>query len=202
MAQVMRPYVILCALDFDETGDLALAEAARIVSSVSASELHVIHVAPDLGEVQSDTPTSIRHQVDRAPALMEERVRMACGGLALEVRGHIRRGTPVEAILRTASEIDADLLIIGSHRRRGVEKWVLGSVAERILREARCPVLTALPKSWHPTETLEIEGACDDCLRARQSTPPAPACERHSQSRLQPHLYAPSDPPAPIILWT
>jgi nucleotide-binding universal stress UspA family protein len=202
MTQGQQPYVILCALAFDETGDLALDEAVRFAGHVSHSELHVIHVAPDLGDVQSDTPTTIRSQVDQAPALMEERVKRAGAGTPLQVRGHIRHGTPVEAILRTAGELDADLLIIGSHRRRGMEKLVLGSVAERILREARCAVLTALPKSWQHAETVEIEGPCPDCLRARESNPAAQWCERHSRTRLQPHVYTPSDRPAPSILGT
>jgi nucleotide-binding universal stress UspA family protein len=202
MEPVQRPYVILCALAFDETGDLALDEAARVAGHTPGGELHVIHVEPNLGEAQSDTPTPIRTQAEHAPAILEERVKRACAGLALEVRGHIRRGAAVEAILRTAAEIDADLLIIGSHRRRGMEKLVLGSVAERVLREARCPVLTALPKSWHHSETVEIDAACPDCVRARQANHAVQWCERHSRGRGHAHVYAPAERPSPSIVWT
>lgn len=202
MAQLQEPYVILCALAFDETGELALREAVRLAGQFPNSQLHVIHVEPDLGSVQGDEPTSIRTQANRAPALMEDRVKLACVDTPLEVRGHIRRGAPVDAILRTAGEIDADLLVIGSHRRRGVEKLVLGSVAERLLHEASCPVLTVLPKTWRHTESVEIDAPCPDCLRVRQANDGEEWCERHSRGRHQPHVYSPSDRPSPSIVWT
>jgi nucleotide-binding universal stress UspA family protein len=203
MLETQRPYVILSALVFDETGDCALNEAVRLTVPSPNAKLHVVHVMPDLGEAQGDHTSAVRKEVERAPSLMEERVKIACAGTALEVRGHIRHGDPVELILRTAAEIDADVLVIGSHRRHGVEKLILGSVAERILQGARCSVLTALPKNWQRTEQIQLDPPCPDCVRVRQEAgDPSLWCERHSRSRLRPHVYSPSDRPSPAIVWT
>jgi nucleotide-binding universal stress UspA family protein len=54
----------------------------------------------------------------------------------------LREGDPADEILRAASAIDADLIVMGTHGRRGLESWILGSHAERVLRTASCPVLT------------------------------------------------------------
>jgi nucleotide-binding universal stress UspA family protein len=203
MAETKHPYVILSALVFDETGDCALHEAVRLTGQLPGSELHIVHVMPDLGRVSGDHASALRIELERAPKLLEERVMSACAGTTLEVRGHIRHGDPVELILHTAAAIDADVLVIGSHRRRGMEKLVLGSVAERVLQEAQCSVLTALPKSWQKTQRVEPEAPCPDCVDARKATgDPAVWCERHSRSRVRPHVYSPSDRPAPSVVWT
>ncbi len=55
---------------------------------------------------------------------------------------HLREGKPVEAILDAVDEIDADLVVMGTHGREGVSRRLLGSVAERVIRESPVPVLT------------------------------------------------------------
>jgi len=52
------------------------------------------------------------------------------------------RGDPAEQILRVANEIHADLIVMGTHGRTGLERLLMGSVAEQVLRQAPCPVLT------------------------------------------------------------
>jgi len=56
--------------------------------------------------------------------------------------GARRIGSPAEEILRLAGEAHADLIVLGTHGRRGLSHFLLGSVAERVLRQAPCPVLT------------------------------------------------------------
>jgi nucleotide-binding universal stress UspA family protein len=67
------------------------------------------------------------------------------------VRG-VRWGSPVEAIVAYAREQQIDLLVIATHGRTGLGHVILGSVAERIVREAPCPVLT-LRSPEHPSTT-------------------------------------------------
>jgi len=62
-----------------------------------------------------------------------------------EVRSHVtaelKHGVPAEVILDTAKEAGFDLVVVGTHGRRGVKRFLLGSVAERVIRHAHCPVL-------------------------------------------------------------
>jgi nucleotide-binding universal stress UspA family protein len=55
----------------------------------------------------------------------------------------VRQGIPVDVVVRTARERECDLLVVGTHARRGLEHVLLGSVAERLARSAPCPVLMA-----------------------------------------------------------
>jgi nucleotide-binding universal stress UspA family protein len=55
---------------------------------------------------------------------------------------HLLVGEPAEEIVQLACEHEIDLIVIGTHGRTGLSRWILGSVAESILRRAICPVLT------------------------------------------------------------
>ncbi len=68
------------------------------------------------------------------------------------VRTHARIGRAVDTLLQVAVDYEADLLIVGTHGRRGVDRLVLGSVAEELVRKARCPVLVARPKDYSGLE--------------------------------------------------
>lgn len=60
----------------------------------------------------------------------------------------VRSGDPADTILDYADEVDADIIVAGTHGRTGLHRRVIGSVAERLVRHARCPVLTVrLPES-------------------------------------------------------
>ena len=61
----------------------------------------------------------------------------------------LETGQPVEEILRVAKESHVDLIIMGTHGRRGLKRMLLGSVAERVMREAPCPVLTVKTPFTH-----------------------------------------------------
>ena len=60
-------------------------------------------------------------------------------------------GEPAEAILRTADQVEASLIVIGTHGRRGLKRLLAGSVAEAVLRPSRCPVLTIRSPIDDPT---------------------------------------------------
>ncbi len=76
-------------------------------------------------------------------ALAEWRDRADAGGVEVDVR--VAPGMPSETIVAVAQEIAADLIVMGTHGRTGLGHVMLGSVAERTLRAAPCPVLTVRP---------------------------------------------------------
>ena len=187
MATKHESYVILAAVEFDETGECALMESARHALLHDDCELHVVHVAAD-AKTSSDSLGLIGEE-------LKKRVQMVELVRELKVTAHIRAGNTPRAILQTAADINADLLVVGTHKRVGVEKLVLGSVAERVLRDAHCPVLVAQPKDYlRAVQSDTVEPVCPDCLTARQAGANQRYwCERHSHSRLRMHLYAPSN---------
>jgi nucleotide-binding universal stress UspA family protein len=187
-----RPHVVLAAVSFDATGDRALAEAAGIAQHKAHTELHLVHVVADRepGEL-----LALDVRLSGIPGELKKRVESLWMEHARRVVAHIRVGVPARAILQTAADIGADLIIVGTHHRSGLERFVLGSVAERVLRDARCPVLVALPRDYAAlAQSSSIEPPCPDCVAAReQSGGERYWCERHAHTRMSPHVYEPSD---------
>lgn len=195
-------FVILTALQFDDTGDRALREAARIAQKSENAELHIVHAAaPSLATDNNGASTAIPAQLSHAPSKLREFVDRSCAGTDLKVIAHVRVGLPHEVVLQVASELRADMIVLGTHQRTGIGKLVLGSVAERVMREACCPVLVATPKSYPASET--IDPPCPQCVEARKTSgDPTVWCERHLHGRLRPHVYTPSDRAPVSVLGT
>jgi nucleotide-binding universal stress UspA family protein len=79
-------------------------------------------------------------QRDWAHRAVDERV-AAARGAGIAARGVVRVGTPADEIVRAANEEKAAMIVLGTHGRGGVQRLMLGSVADRVLRRAACPVL-------------------------------------------------------------
>ncbi|MFB6135159.1 MAG: universal stress protein [Halobacteriaceae archaeon] len=84
-----------------------------------------------------------------------ERVAERGREVGVEVETHVREGVPSRAIVRDAEEHDADLVAMGTHGRSGVERFLLGSVAERVVRHSPVPVLTARAGEGDPDTDYE-----------------------------------------------
>lgn len=143
------PKTILVPTDFSEHADQALEYAAALGVQLGAT-LHLLHVVsivpggvPELGVAYS--AVMIDSLTKEGQAALEARAaryrdRVALGATRLEV------GDARDTIDRVASELDADLIVMGTHGRRGIRRILLGSVAETVVRSAPCPVLTIRPK--------------------------------------------------------
>jgi nucleotide-binding universal stress UspA family protein len=137
---------ILCPIDFSEYSRHALDHAAAIGKWYGAS-LTVLHVvSPVIPSVPTpDGPTF--PPIAFTPEDLEQFRAAAETFVAAEiddvpVTSLAREGSIVGEILRLAEAMPADLLVIGTHGRSGFEHLMLGSVTERVLRKATCPVLT------------------------------------------------------------
>jgi nucleotide-binding universal stress UspA family protein len=190
-----RPYKILVAVAFESTSDVALHEAMNLAVKSAGAELHVVHVLADVTGAEhrfEATP----EQIGEATDLLRKRIEAAWQQAGeIKAVAHLRTGDAADSILRVATEIQADVIVAGSHRRKGLQKLVLGSVAERVLHESHCPVLIAVPKAYAASSTsAHIEPACDECLKARAKTAGATFwCERHSRAQVHSHIYVPRD---------
>jgi nucleotide-binding universal stress UspA family protein len=197
---------ILIAVAFDATSDCALREGMALATEQHGSEVHVVHVVSDGTLVSPEAPLrAMKQQLEQAPELLRARIEsMWRETREVEVIGHIRSGSAAEAILQVAADIEADVLVLGTHRRTGLQKLLLGSVAAQVLHGAHCPVLIALPKAYNAASSERIEPACADCLALRGKSANSQFwCERHSRPSLQPHIYVPRDSarPAPFTTY-
>ena len=138
---------ILVPTDFGAASELALVYAADLAAG-QASGIHLLHVI-DTGKfssTQSDVSSleSLRDRaklIDEARARVRERAsRHAAAGLTITI--DIVAGRPAHVIIDQAIARGTDLIVMGTHGRTGVAHLVLGSVAERVVRLAPCPVLT------------------------------------------------------------
>lgn len=71
-----------------------------------------------------------------------DRVRELATGTGVDVETHLLEGSPSKEIVRFAEDCDCDLVVMGTHGRGGIDRLLLGSVAERVVRSSKIPVLT------------------------------------------------------------
>jgi len=140
---------IVCATDFSDTAEVAWQLAVELARAHQA-ELVLVHVFIEL-PIYSEVAVSSLQQVWEEQRLwaeqqLAERVE-AAAGRGLAVRYLLRTGTAAEEIAQTATDEHADLVVVGTHGRTGLNRLMIGSVAERVVRVAPCPVLTVKP---HP----------------------------------------------------
>jgi nucleotide-binding universal stress UspA family protein len=195
-ANAHSPYVILAALSSDESGEFALLEAARTAAARPDSELHIVHVVREDDAADSGADLrSLERRLASAPATLEQQVARLQEILPARVTAHVRAGQPARSILQTAVDVNADLIVIGTHHRNRIEAIINGSVVERVLHDAHCPVLVAVPKNYDgEMKSQSIEPPCPDCIVARQQSHNQTFwCERHSRAYNQPHVYEPHD---------
>jgi nucleotide-binding universal stress UspA family protein len=189
------PFVILAALSFDSTGASVLREAARIAELRPDSQLHLVHVIVEENPASSSSElVALERRLERAPTEIRSYVEQVWADVPRKIVAHLRAGVPSRSILQTAVDLDADLVVVGTHQRQGMEKLWLGSVAEQVLRHAHCPVLVAVPKDYAgKTHSDSIEPPCTKCLAVRkQSNGEEFWCEQHSHTQLKPHVYEPT----------
>jgi universal stress protein A len=132
---------IVVGIDFNEPS-LAALEYARTLAATFGSSVSLIHVIqPMATEIYAYSAEMVenweRTAYERLWALFPATERTALQG-----RAEVRVGLPVDEILTFADEQKADLIILGTHGRGALTHFFLGSVAERVVRRARCPVLT------------------------------------------------------------
>ncbi len=183
-----RPFVLVIALDLADTasGGYALDQATRIATRVPGSQLHVLHVCTS--DVKSETLGLLRHYVsEKATALG--------GPMQQTVAVHVRKGEPAREIAQLATDVCADLIVVGTHKAPHLKNLFVGSTAERVMANAKCPVVVAGPTPTpEPSHVIVIEPACPDCVQARlDSAGRAWWCARHSEPHSvmrHHHLYS------------
>ena len=138
---------ILVPTDLSKHSTNALNYAVAFAEKFGA-ELHLLHVVQDLSMLLPD-PVIAGPPVMPPVDQLTGAVRAALDRTIAEhhlghltVQAHVREGTPFYEIVRFAAEKDIDLIVMGTHGRSGLAHVLLGSVTEKVVRKAPCPVLT------------------------------------------------------------
>ncbi len=137
---------ILVPHDFSPQSRAAFSQAEQL-AQLSGACIHLLHVvhAPMLHALTPSGPLDLAlPEVVVAGARLEadELLSRIADDSREKVEVHVIEGLPTDAICGLAEEIRADLIVMGTHGREGLSHFLLGSVAERTLRRAPCPVLT------------------------------------------------------------
>jgi nucleotide-binding universal stress UspA family protein len=135
---------ILVPIDFNETSDKALDFAIELAQKFDA-EVIVMHAyeIPTISfpEALVATFSIAKHTLEAARKGLDQTVSMRTTG-DVKITSILREGRAWEEIRAEAEETHADLIVIGTHGRRGIARALLGSVAENVIRTVTTPVLT------------------------------------------------------------
>ena len=144
---------ILVPVDFSNHATLALEEAADLAQKYQAA-LTVIYVIPQ-AIFQPDWATDMEDAIDVDDITQEAKIALAdmiapYRQDGLTITEHILAGGPHMEIVRMAERIGADLIVMGAHGETGVKPVLMGSVAEKVMRQAPCSVLTVREPASSP----------------------------------------------------
>lgn len=140
---------ILCAVDFSDHSP-KLADYAVSLAKCTGAELICVYVAPSLSQYvgfhvpPSSIESFVGEIVSGADTSMQAYLDAHFKGA--RATGKVLVGYPAEEILNIAEDEDADLIIMGTHGRTGIDRILFGSVAEKIVKSSKCPVLTIRPE--------------------------------------------------------
>ena len=138
---------ILVPTDFSKSSQNALSYAVAFAQKFSA-EVHLLHVVQDLAlfipEAMMVAPTGAPpvEQFHEAARAALQRVVRELGVADVVIHPEVVEGVPYDTIIRFAKERDVDLIVMGTHGHTGLAHFLLGSVSEKVVRRAPCPVLT------------------------------------------------------------
>jgi universal stress protein A len=148
----------MCAVvgvDLGYTGDDALMEALGLLETGVVTRLHLLYVVDPKAYASASTGVfeNAERALEQAPKSAERRAQTICRlqGIDVDITklvGHARIGEPAATLLQMCVDYDADVLVIGTHGRTGLDRLLDGSVAEAVIRRARCPVVVARRKDY------------------------------------------------------
>ena len=194
---------ILVPTDFSETSQRAL-EYAKAIAKQDKSQLLLVHVGPPLNLI---TPPEAAW-VDVAELESAEEERLEQSGAELRSEGYRARtisltGALYDELLSAVKQNGVDLIVLGTHGRKGYDRLLLGSDAEAILRQAHCPVLLVGPaapalqdSTWHLREVI-----CATTLDPRSAKVAAFAHKLAAQHGADLFLFHAQNPDSPNADW-
>lgn len=141
---------ILACTDFSDVGNRAIETAFALAPNGPAKVwlLHVVDPPPMPNPMYAHyvstndwEPSALEKAVSQSETALDELVPAAAAAAGIEVELMAPQGQASVEILRVAAELDAEVIVLGTRGRHGIERLLLGSVAERVVRKATCCVM-------------------------------------------------------------
>lgn len=163
MTAANRHIQVVVAYDFSQSAEQALLRAVEVACRAPQHTLHVI------ATIDPREGLSVKHAkhidweyAEAIQAMLVERVKLAFAGRPsvedVQFYAHARIAKrPADEILDLCKEVSADLVFVGSHGATGLERLVLGSVSEKLVREAKCPVMVVRAKTYPEVQLLDVK---------------------------------------------
>jgi nucleotide-binding universal stress UspA family protein len=207
-----KPYVIVVGTDYSTHAEKALRAAYEQARRCAPAELHVCHVSLASAAVGAELAApgpfpvafgglgalpvlSLDEQKAQLVKYLDQLIATLPDFRDAQVRvfAHVLLDAPTFGVTGLASTLEANLIVVGSHGRHGVARWLLGSVAEAVVRQANCPVLVVPPEP-EALKVPSIEPPCPDCVATRKSSANQELwCERHREHHGRRHTYHQND---------
>ena len=201
-----KAYVVVVGVDFSPASELAVDTAFELAGAQPRAEVHLINVVQTYGpqiayEMPGDSSALTVLTTAEAGARFKEYAEQMLARFGAQHPGknlgrvftHLRYDSIADEIAQLAADLEADLVVVGTHGRRGVSRLLLGSSAEATVRLAPCPVLVMRPKAL-PEAPPRIEPPCPRCVETRRASGGNELwCEQHRERHGQRHTYHQSD---------
>lgn len=157
---------VVIAYDFSTTSEIAFERGIELAARSPRHVLHVLTVVDDAHPVPELPTAKVDYEyTEKVQARVAEKLTAAFAARAPEISVrfivHVRIGKPAQEILGLAADVGAELVIVGSHGFRGVDRLLFGSVSEAVVRGAHCPVLVVRPKTYAAVDLVEIVDATE-----------------------------------------
>jgi nucleotide-binding universal stress UspA family protein len=205
-----KPFVVLAAIDMSPSSERVFLRALDLANAHGPAEVHLLCVvaipdspfslSPTAGSVPPDAVEGLRSYAAQKMTHYDD---IHPNHTISRVQTHVLVGAPADEIVWLAAHLAADMVVVGTHGRRGVRRMLLGSVAEKVARHTGCPVVIEREKQHNQAWVVpQIEPVCPECAEKRRQTNGEELwCERHSEHHarysIHPAIGGGSSDPSP-----
>ena len=183
------PFVILGAVDGKSASGEVLGTAVSLAARTPGAVLHLLHIVERPIGVDAAALDLYQQGIAAARRYLDGTAKRVGARSDFAVVTDAPGDTVADAILRTAASIDADLVLVGTSDPKPLTRWLLGSVAEDVMRKAGCPAMVVRSKRHDPPGVPAIEAPCAACVTAQVAANDDRArCPEHAH-HLRQHLH-------------
>src|SRR5690606_23986459 len=164
---------VVVGFDFSSQSEMALERAIWMLSGLEDAEIHIVSALGGQGVEDRSLGSYNRlpeEELRRRVIAVAEARRAQAEATTIHFFVHTRTSDPTAAILEVAREIRAEMILVGTHSKKGVRRLLLGSVAGSLVRQADCPVLVMRELTYGLEAGPQPEPPCARCLALRADT--------------------------------